>query len=161
MTKLFSILLFISFSTVAIAQTDSAKTKCKLNPYASIGLSIGHVDPSDPNIDNFNKAAFPSIEAGVMGENVSLGAVFGYENFFAVSSARKFYELKTSVFKSLGKSTSVYGLFGAGAYFENAFNPFIEYGAGFSYMPDKLGYFVQYSNWSRTNYVSIGATYVF
>jgi hypothetical protein len=160
MTKLFSFIFFISLSTVTIAQTDSTKTKCKLSPYASIGLSIGHVDPNDPNVDNFNKASFPSIEGGVMGENVSLGAVFGYENFFAASSTRKFYELKTAVFKSIGKS-SVYGLLGAGAYFENAFNPFIEYGAGFSYMPNKLGYFVQYSNWARTNYVSVGATYTF
>jgi hypothetical protein len=158
MTKLFYAIFFIPFSLVTVAQTDSTKTKLK--PYTSIGLSIGHVDPNDPSIDNFNKASFPSIEAGVMGENISLGAVFGYENFFAVSSSRKFYELKTSVFKSLGKC-GIYGLFGAGAYFENAFNPFIEYGAGFSYMPDKLGYFVQYSNWSRTNYVSVGATYVF
>ncbi len=92
-----------------------------------------------------------------MGKNLSLGAVFGCENFFVTSSSRKFYELKTSISKPVGK-LSVYALFGAGAYFENSFNPFIEYGAGFSYMPNKIGYFVQYSNWARINYVSLGFT---
>jgi hypothetical protein len=57
----------------------------------------------------------------------------------------KFYELKTSPSKFLSKC-GVYGLLGAGAYFENAFNFFLEYGAGFFYMHDHLGYFVQYSN---------------
>jgi hypothetical protein len=159
MKKIFYFIFFISLSTCTFAQTSDS-TKTKLRPYASIGLSMGHVDPSDPTIDNFNKASYPSVEVGVMGKNVSLGAVFGYENLFAVSSTRKFYELKTAISKPLGKC-SLYGLFGVGAYFENAFNPFLEYGAGFSYMPDQLGYFVQYSNWARTNYISVGISYAF
>jgi hypothetical protein len=56
---------------------------------------------------------------------------------------------------------SIKSLFGIGAYFESSFNNFIEYGAGFCYMPSKFGYFVQYSNWARTNYVSVGITKVF
>lgn len=152
---LFSMLLI---TATAFSQSDSTKTKLK--PYASIGLSIGHVDPSDSNIDNFNKASYPSIELGVMGNNVSLGAVFGMENMFTSSSTRGFYELKTSISKPIGKCSG-YALFGVGAYFENSFNNFLEYGAGFSYMPNSNGYFVQYSNWARTNYISIGLTHSF
>ncbi len=162
MKKIIYTLLFSSLSHFLIAQTkssDSTKSKLNIRPYVSIGLSISHVDPNDKNINSFDKASFPSIEAGIMGENISLGAVFGYESF-VTSNARKFYELKTSVSKSLGKC-SVYGLLGAGAYFEKTFNPFIEYGGGFSYMPNKLGYYVQYSNWARTNYVSVGGMYAF
>lgn len=147
--------------TINVKSQDSTQTKTKLKPYASIGLSIGHVDPNDQAIDKFSKASFPSLEFGVMGKEVSLGAVFGYENILATSDTRMFYELKTSVSKSLGNSTCVYGLFGVGAYGEKGFNNFIEYGAGFSYMPNTFGYFVQYSNWARTNYVSVGLTKTF
>lgn len=145
-------------STAALAQTDS--TKSKTSYYASIGMSIGHVDPSDANIDNFNKASFPSLEIGFMRQNISLGAVVGTENVFASSTTRGFYELKTAVYQHIG-SCSGYLLFGVGAYMENSFNNFIEYGAGVSYCPKKFGYFVQYSNWARTNYVSVGLTYNF
>lgn len=152
---LIAVLMICSIKTFA---QDSTKTKLK--PYASIGLSIGHVDPNDESINNFNKASFPSLEFGIMGENVSAGLVFGYENLMVSSDTRAFYELKTSVSKSLGK-TSIYGLFGVGAYGEKGFNNFIEYGAGFCYMPNSFGYFVQYSNWARTNYVSVGLTKTF
>lgn len=145
-------------SLCSFAQTDSTKTKIK--PYASIGISIGHIDPNDANSDNFSKASFPSVEVGVIGKNISLGAVFGYENLLATSSTRMFYELKTAISKPLGNA-SVYALFGVGAYGENAFHNFIEYGAVFTYMPNSLGYFIQYSNWARSNYVSVGITKVF
>lgn len=145
-------------ATVALSQTDS--TKSKTSYYASIGMSIGHVDPNDANIDNFNKASFPSLEIGLMRKNISLGAVVGTENVFASSTTRGFYELKTAVYQPIG-ACSGYVLFGAGAYMENGFNNFIEYGAGVSYCPKKFGYFVQYSNWARTNYVSVGLSYNF
>lgn len=164
MKKLFYLVFLLCATTQLFAQSpaDSAKTstKIKLRPYVSAGVSIGNVNPNDPNIDMFEKASYPSVELGVMGQNVSLGAVFGCENFFVSPASRGFYELKTSVFKSFGNITP-YGLFGVGAYFEKDFNNFIEYGAGFSYMPNKVGYFVQYSNWATTNYVSCGLTYAF
>ena len=144
----------------AFAQTNPEKEKTKLKPYASIGISIGHVDLNDANIDNFNKASYPSVELGIMGENLSLGAVVGVENIFASSTTRGFYELKTAISKPIGKCSG-YALFGVGAYMENGFNNFIEYGAGFSYMPNKIGYFAQYSNWARTNYISLGLTFGF
>ena len=150
--------ILVLFSRTLLAQSDSIKTKLK--PYVSLGVSIGNVDVSDSSINNFNKASYPSMELGVMGKNISLGAVFGCENFFVSSSSRGFYELKTSISKSIG-DCSGYALFGVGAYFETGFNNFIEYGAGFCYMPNKLGYFVQYSNWARTNYVSLGVTCTF
>jgi len=151
-------ILFISATT--FAQVDQPTEKTKTSFYTSLGLSIGHVDPNDANINNFNKASYPSLEIGMTRKSVSLGAVFGCENMFAYSGARGFYELKTSVSRPIGECNA-YALFGVGAYMENSFNNFLEYGAGFSYVPKKLGYFVQYSNWARTNYVSAGLTYNF
>jgi len=158
MKKIISLCAILLITTSSFAQNDSTKTKLK--PYASIGVSIGHVDPSDANIDNFHKASYPSIELGVMGDNLSLGAVVGCENMFVSSSSRGFYELKAAISKPIGKC-SAYALFGVGAYMESKFNNFLEYGGGFSYMPSKVGYFVQYSNWARTNYVSLGFTFGF
>jgi hypothetical protein len=158
MRSLVSFLMFVLVSSSFYSQSDSAKTKLK--PYVSVGVSIGNVDPSDSLINNFSKASYPSMEIGLSGKYVSIGAVLGCENFFVSSSSRGFYELKAIFSKTLDKCTA-YALFGAGAYFEKSFNNFIEYGAGFSYMPDKVGYFVQYSNWARTNYVSVGLTVCF
>jgi hypothetical protein len=155
MKKTILLLALALIASLTYAQSDSTKTKLK--PYASVGVSIGHVDASDPAIDNFSKASYPSLEVGFMGDNISLGAVVGCENFFVSSGSRGFYELKTAISKPIGKC-SAYALFGAGAYMESGFNNFIEYGGGFSYMPGKFGYFVQYSNWARTNYVSTGIT---
>ena len=159
MNKIFFIFLLISFQ-IKSQTSNSDSTKTKLKPYVSAGVSIGNVNQSNSNSDNFSKSSYPSLEVGIMGKNLSLGAIIGAENFLVTSTTRPFYELKTSISKSFGK-ISPYALFGAGAYFENSFNPFIEYGAGFSFMPNKLGYFVQYSNWANTNYVSVGFTYVF
>ncbi len=156
MKKTITIMMALLISLYSYAQTDTTKTKLK--PYFSVGLSIGHVDPSDDAINTFNKASYPSIEGGVMGKNVSLGLVLGYENLFVTSSTRPFFELKTSVSKPIADAVSLYGLFGVGAYGESGLPVFLEYGAGFCYMPNSFGYFVQYSNWSRTNYVSVGLT---
>lgn len=162
MKKIVSLFAILLFTASVFAQTDSSTChkKCTANFYASAGISIGHVDPSDPAIDNFNKASYPSLEIGICRNNVSFGAVFGYENLFVSSATRGFYELKTSICKPVG-NCNAYALFGVGAYFESGFNNFLEYGGGFSYAPTKLGYFVQYSNWARTNYVSTGLTYNF
>jgi hypothetical protein len=160
MKKLFYLIALLCASIQLFAQSPADSTKTKLRPYVSVGVSMGNVDPNNPNTDSFDKASYPSFEAGVMGKNISLGAVFGCENFFVSPSSRGFYEVKTSLSKSFG-NISPYALFGVGAYFEKDFNNFIEYGAGFSYMPNKLGYFVQYSNWAATNYVSCGFTYGF
>lgn len=156
MTRLFSTILIVFSLTTANAQTNESKTN--LRPYASVCVSIGHVDPTDESINNFNKASYPSMEFGLMGENLSVGAVFGCENFFVNSNSRGFYELKTSLSTPIGKF-GIYGLLGVGAYFEKEFSTFIEYGAGFSYMPNKVGCFVQYSNWASTNYISTGISY--
>lgn len=156
MKKLLVFVSVILISASSFAQTDSTKT----NFYASAGISIGHVDANDESINSFNKASYPSLEIGLMRKNVSLGAVFGFENILVSSSSRKFYELKTAISYPIG-NYSGYALFGVGAYFENDFNNFIEYGAGFSYAPSKLGYFIQYSNWARTNYISVGLSYNF
>ena len=99
MKKTIIITTFFLINFCSFGQTDSTKTKLKL--YTAIGVSIGHVDKNDESINNFNKASFPSVEIGVVGKNISLGACFGYENILATSTTRMFYELKTSVSKSI------------------------------------------------------------
>lgn len=150
------IIYLITFSS--FAQTDSVKTKTLF--YSAIGVSIGNVNSNDESINNFNKASYPSLEVGIIRKNVSLGAVFGYENMLVSSSTRKFYEIKTAISHPIG-DYSGYILFGVGSYFEKNFNNFIEYGVGFSYAPKKLGYSVQYSNWATVNFVSVGLSYTF
>ena len=147
-------------AVTSIAQTDSTK-KNKLIYYASLGISISNVNPNDANNNNFNKAAFPSLEIGVSKRNISLGAVVGYENLWATRTTRGFYELKTACSHKIIGDCNGYILFGVGAYFENSFHNFVEYGFGFTYSPNKFGYFVQYSNWAASNYVSVGLSYSF
>lgn len=149
--KVLALISLLFSGTFAFAQSDSSGC-CGLSFYSSIGISIGHVDKNDPAIDHFGEASYPSLEVGFMKNNFGLGAVVGCENLFASSESRYFYELKTSVSYPIG-NLSGYALFGVGAYFEKDFANFLEYGAGFSYTPSKVGYFVQYSNWSRTNYI--------
>lgn len=158
MKKIITLIAICLLTVNSFSQSDSSKTKTSY--YAALGISVGHVDPNDANIDNFNKASFPSLEIGLMRKNISLGAIVGTENVFASSTTRGFYELKTAVYQPIG-ACSGYLLFGVGAYMENKFNNFIEYGVGVTYCPKKLGYFVQYSNWARTNYVSLGLSYNF
>ena len=161
MKKIFRLLLLLIVSNFsAVTTSDAQTTPAKLRPYLSTGISIGNVDASNPGTDNFNKASYPSIEGGIMGKTVGLGLVIGCENFFVTKDSRLFYELKTSVSVPIDVFSG-YALFGAGAFFEKDFNNFIEYGLGFSYMPENLGYFVQYSNWATTDFVTIGATYAF
>jgi hypothetical protein len=161
MEKTYKLLFLILVANYAVVGTAKAQTNTiKLRPYVSSGVSIGNVDATNSGTDNFSKASYPSIEGGIMGNNVSLGVVLGCENFFVTPNSRLFYELKTSISVPIGKFSG-YALFGTGAYFEKKFNNFIEYGVGFSYMPKNLGYFVQFSNWARSNYVSVGTTYAF
>lgn len=141
MKKNYKFLFLILISNYAIMSNVKAQTNTiKLRPYVSSGISIGNFDETNPGTDNFSKASYPSIEGGIMGNNVSLGVVLGCENFFVTPNSRLFYELKTSISVPIGKFSG-YALFGTGAYFEKKFNNFIEYGFGFSYMPKNLGYF--------------------
>ncbi len=158
MKKIIYLISAFLITANSFAQSDS--TKSKISYYTSVGISISNVNKNDENTNSFNKASYPSLEIGLMRNNVSLGAVFGFENLLVSSSTRKFYELKTAIYRPVGQCT-IYGLFGVGAYFEKNLNSFIEYGSGFSYAPKKVGYFVQYSSWAGTNYVSTGIVYNF
>ena len=160
MKKTITLIAAMLIMATTFGQTDSTK-KSKLIYYASIGISISNVNPNDANTDKFNKASYPSLEIGVTKKNISVGAVFGYENIWATSSTRGFYELKTSCSHNIIGDCNGYILFGVGSYFEHSFHNFIEYGFGFSYSPKKLGYSIQYSNWANSNYVSIGLGYSF
>lgn len=137
------------------AQTATEESKAKPVFYFASGLSIGNVNKSDPDLNQFDKVSFPSLEGGVAGKHLSYGLVIGCENLFASSSSRTFYEAKASLSTSLA-DFNPYALFGIGAYIEDDFNSFIEYGFGFSYTLKPFGYFVQYSNWANSDYVTIG-----
>lgn len=113
----------------------------------------------------FQVNSYPSIESGITVKNVSFGAVFGRSSLdFSTKDlvGNYFWELKTAIstptefFNGYG----VYGLLGYGGYFDGS-RFFIEYGAGMSYGPNKIGYFAQWSNWDNYNYVSIGLSYSF
>lgn len=158
MKKIIMALAICLTANIALSQTDSTKTKT--TAYMSLNMSISHTDPNDAAIDNFSKSSYPSVEVGLMRKNISLGVILGTENCFTSSATRGFYELKTAVYYPIG-ACSGYLLFGVGAYTEQRFDNFIEYGVGFMYMPKKFGYNVQYSNWARTNYVSVGLCYNF
>ena len=158
MKKILSLVAVLMITSSLFSQVDSLKTKTTI--YASAGFSVSHMDLNDESINRFDKVSYPSIEIGFSRKSLSLGAVFGSENSFASPSTRIYYELKTAIYQPIGECSG-YLLFGAGSYFESESTSFIEYGIGFVYVPKKLGYFVQYSNWARTNYISAGLTYNF
>lgn len=159
MKKIFSLFAILMIATSLSAQCSDTTKSCCANTsyYASAGISIGNMNS---DADNFNKASYLSVEVGMSRKNVSFGVDFGFENMFVSSSTRKYSELKTSISYPIGKCNG-YVLFGLGAFLVKDFNNFIEYGAGFSYAPCKVGYFAQYSNWAGTNYVSTGISYSF
>lgn len=153
----------MALPSLVFAQIDStsiATAKTHVKKYISGGISIGNVNPSNPGSNTFSKASYASIEGGIVWKNATLGLVLGPENFFATSSTRMCYELKTTYSVPI-EQFSVYGLFGTGAYFEKKFNNYIEYGAGVAYSPNSFSYFVQYSNWASCNYVSTGVAFSF
>ncbi len=160
-----AILVFLACivnNNTAFAQENNPATNSKkIRKYFSTGISLGNVQPGNPELDDFSKASYPSLELGIlMDDQLSLGLATGCENFFVSGNSRIFYELKAS-YSIPFKKYNAYAVFGTGAYFESKFNNFIEYGAGISYMPKRLGYFVQFSNWAGSNYLSLGGTVTF
>jgi len=164
-------------STVSHAQTQLNRVKTSLNHtqpsndliipntptsgfYVSAGLSVGLITKGD-----FQDYAYPSLEFGGYFDVLSLGLVVGRGNFANFGRELRgnnienyWCEIKTSVSQPIWV-TNGYLLFGVGNYIDTA-KPFIEYGLGFNYTPNKVGFFVQTSNWDGLWYNSFGVTYL-
>lgn len=155
MKKILSLLFLLSSFLMVSQETKKDSLSSKLNPYASIGLSIS-------NTNDFTLGSYPSLEIGLMGKNISAGLIIGRGSLKGLGEknddiANYFSELKTSVSIPISKKVGAYGLLGLGTY-GNFKHAFIEYGAGFSYSFNKLSYFVQSSNWDGVWYVTPGIT---
>lgn len=164
--KKFSILFALILSTAAFAQDAKTSETPKVSYYASVGLSIPNLqtrnaDGSESVNNQFEDAAYPSVEFGMTKGSLSFGAIVGRGslNFKNDDISNYYYELKTAVSQPVGNA-SVYALFGVGNYVDQN-QVFVEYGAGLAYTPSKLGYFVQASNWDGIWYVTPGLTYNF
>lgn len=149
----FSLLL----TTVIFSQTDTTKAKPKFSPYASVGISI-------TNSNNFKMSSYPSIEVGLMRQNVSYSVVAGRELLDGLGSnsdriQHYFYEGKVTGSFPMGVLNGNV-IFGIGQLI-NTPNFFIEYGAGVSLTQGKFGYGLTYSNWNGTNYITPSITFNF
>lgn len=149
---LLSILMFGCLGITA--QTDTTK---KISAYASIGLSLTNtVDTT------FKTLNYPSVEVGVMVDNICLGFVFGRSSLLGIGAKTDninnyFYELKTTLCQPIAYSISGVFILGYGGYMNSKTN-FIEYGAGISYSHKKIGYNLTYSNWDKINYITPSIT---
>lgn len=158
MKKIFPI-LFLFISSLMFGQTiNKDSTLKKYNPYFSIGLSMS-------NTSKFSLGSYPSAELGLSGKNITGGFILGRGNLKSIGEKTDaifnyYYELKTSLFVSINKNVSVYGLLGAGSYF-NFKHMFIEYGTAFFYSFGKLSYSTEVSNWDGIWYLTPGLTYNF
>jgi hypothetical protein len=120
----------------------------KFKPYVSLGVAIS----SDPDYVN---GSSPSIEVGVIKENVSFGLCIG-RNTFDYKGDDKLsnycYEVKGILNGSV--------ILGAGQYFKSS-GTFIEYGFGLSYDIKNISYGIAYSNFDRVDFISPSITYIF
>jgi hypothetical protein len=130
------ILLFIS--TIGYSQSEYSY-------YIAGSLSVTN------NNTSFTKTSFPSLEFGLMYENISVGLVGGTNS---LEGDGYWSELKTSVFIPI-KKVNFYTLLGYGIFFDGG--NFIEYGAGMCYFPkSKINGTLQLSNWAGTWYLTPG-----
>lgn len=154
------IALALTFSTACMAQEADTTKSCGLDFYVAAGLSIGNTGAG-----TFAGTSYPSVEFGFMKGNWALGLVGGRgSNDFSTQdrASNYWWEIKNAVYFPIAKSDmSAYALFAVGNYISTK-TVFIEYGAGFSYMPtDHLGLFIQASNWDGLWYVTPGLSYSF
>lgn len=154
-------LILIAITMFAFIGTSNAQDESLgLDWYAATGLSIGN---SGDN--TFASTSYPSVEFGFMRGNWALGLVAGRgSNDFSSSDeiGNYWWSIKNAAYFPIGDSDmDAYALFAVGNYMSTS-AIFIEYGAGFSYMPtDHLGLFIQASNWDGLFYVTPGFSYTF
>ncbi len=145
--------ILLVLALLVSAATFSQEEKLQPSYYLAAGLSV-------TNSGDFSNSSYFSVEGGVMYDNISFGAVVGRNNlsglFEDISLDNYWGEIKTAVSHPLG-FVSIYGVLGAGAYFENG-NMFIEYGAGLSKEFKNFGVFLQVSNWDGVDYITPGVS---
>lgn len=159
MKKLLVILSILS-GLSAFSQCEKPE-QTATGKYVSAGISVSQGDASTAG--QFNTNSFFWGEFGVTRGNVSMGLNFGRSNFrFDEENdefANFYLEPKVSatvVEKGFAKG---YVLFGCGAYVARDNTPyFIEYGAGTTFSFSATDLSVQWSNWDRWNYLSLGVT---
>lgn len=151
--------LLVLMSTVVFAQ-DKSLVDCepttelkesKVTPYIAAGLSM-------TNSTDFNAATYPSMEIGIMRENVSIAGVFGRNNLAEVTPEHidnYWYEGKVAYSFPLG-FVSGYGVFGVGTYIGTSGSLFIEYGGGIVKEFGSFGTFIQVSSWDGVTYLTPG-----
>lgn len=151
------LLITAIFSISLIITTNAQEEHTKPDVYVSAGWSISNTFDT-----TLAYSSYPSIEAGLMKNNFSLGLVFGRANlsgFNHDNSSNYWYELKAGLYFPVGKFNG-YALLGLGNYISSE-RFFVEYGAGASYSFNKFGVFAQASNWDGTWYVTPGVSYTF
>lgn len=155
MKKIITIILICFISINIIGQSDSTKFKASI--YTSVGLSV-----STGNV--FLTSSYPSIEGGIMRDNLCLGVVLGRGNFLGMGRSddniqNYYYEGKVTACFPLGVLTGSV-IFGYGGYFKSQ-HMLIEYGGGVSYTVGKLSYGVLCSNWDGVVYMTPNITFNF
>ena len=143
-----------------IGMTNAQEEKSGVDFYAATGLSIGNSGAS-----TFAATSYPSLEFGFMKGNWALGLVGGRgSNDFSTQDniSNYWWSIKNAAYFPIGNSDmDAYALFAVGNYMSTK-TIFIEYGAGFSYMPtDHIGLFIQASNWDNLWYITPGFSYNF
>ena len=161
MKKLLSVLSIMLLTSVTFAQMDSINidspksTSCEVTPYIATGLSM-------TNTTDFKTSSYASIEAGIMIDNFSVGAVFGVNNLRSFNQGINgyWYEGKVAYSFPLG-FVDGYGVFGVGSYIGTKGSLFIEYGGGIMKSFGNLGTFIQVSSWDGIIYLTPGLSYSF
>lgn len=140
-------------SMVSFAQLEEAVNNSTMY-YISAGISL-------TNSNNFQDSSYPSVEVGIMQENIAVGVVVGRDNLENIGRNVSFnnywYEGKLNIYQNLGVVDG-YVLAGVGNYIGTSII-FIEYGVGVSKEINGLGYYLQISNWDSTNYFTGGISF--
>lgn len=156
MKKLLTIILAVVTLTT-FAQKKDSTAKVAIYKYLSVGVST-------TNSNDFKASSYPSLEGGIVRDNLGLGVVFGRGSLKGLgkptdSFDNYYYEVKASGYYPLGSLSGVF-ILGYGGYFNTSHN-FIEYGVGMSYSINKFSYGATYSNWDGQNYVTPSITFNF
>lgn len=163
MKKFLTLAFAVLLTAVTFGQSTQDGTfateekKCEVTPYVAAGLSM-------TNSTNFKVASYPSMEVGVMFDNISVAGVFGRNNLakMAPESIDNYWcEAKVAYSFPLGWVDG-YGVFGVGTYFGTSGSLFIEYGGGIAKsFGDNFGVFMQVSNWDGVTYFTPGLSVSF
>jgi len=163
MKKLLTLAFAVLLTAVTFGQDKQSvmfsteKEKCEVTPYVAAGLSM-------TNTTDFKASSYPSMEVGVMFDNITIAGVFGRNNLANSQTSgidNYWTEAKLAYSFPLG-FVDGYGVFGVGTYFGTSGSLFIEYGGGvMKSFSDNFGGFIQVSNWDGITYLTPGLSYSF